>query len=293
MRIESVRAFGAVLLALAVAAAFEAAAQDDARRTMIMRKLEFAGRVLNDAGAISRIEAAPDARARKLLERGAVLYARARAELDAGRLDAADRDLSEALAALGQARRIARDTEAQRAHERARYAQLLSSTESLLESYRRHLLGRGALADASDFALAARLMQEARDRADADTGLIEALRTLEQAEQHLLRGIGHALGARTLAYAPRFATTREEFEFELSRYRALTELVPLAIEQLRPPEQARRRMQAGLERAESARRAALAQAELGLHRAALAAVREAIDGVQQALSAGGLVTPTR
>ena len=132
---------------------------------------------------------------------------------------------------------------------------------------------------------AARLAQQEGRYEDAN-------QTLAAAERRVLTGINRLLHAATLDYTERAATPAEELAIELSRHQSLTDLVPIALADLRPAPDA----VALIERYQDTSRALRTRAEQSAQRGdtgqALAHIRSAVLYVQRALAAAGVSTPT-
>ncbi|MBI5275356.1 MAG: hypothetical protein HY854_02765 [Burkholderiales bacterium] len=111
-----------------------------------------------------------------------------------------------------------------------------------------------------------------------------------QREDRLMQEAAQRLSGQTLVYDRRFASPRQEFDFELERYRSFERLVPLALERLKPGAEAMARVgrfvaqaRALLERGESA-----AASDVP---AAIRHVTEGTDALRSALQAAGLAVP--
>ena len=119
----------------------------------------------------------------------------------------------------------------------------------------------------------------------------EALELLDRAQQQVLAGLTRLLHASTLDYTMRPANPAEEFEIELARHRSLVDLLPLALDQLKPGRDA----SALMARYHAASQTLLAQAiqqyeSANLSRA-LVHLRDATSQLQRALAAAGVATP--
>ena len=237
-------------------------------RPELMQKAAFAKRLL---------EASPPAPA---TEGAAAMYARALEHLERGEEREAEARLNETIRSLQLARRPAEGG--------ARYAALLSSVQTMRETYLRYAAQsddpHGTLIAEVDQALSnARELQRAAPQ--------EAVRVLATAEQALTHALTQALGSRTVSYAPSFSGPQEEFGFEQARHRAYAALVPAALNELRPGPAARTLVQRHVDSGEALAARAARQAGEGDWRAALASVRDATAQMQRALGAAGLALP--
>lgn len=275
-------------LSAAALLAAGAAAQDAARRAL-EHKLDFVRQLVADSPAARRIAASGNADALQLLEDGRRHYARANEALRGGDPAAAERAADEAIWSLGRARQLVPDDLNRTIAARVRYQQLLSSAERMVPAYRTHLSHAGS-ADAPDLAAALELIEQAKSLAAAERHA-DANRALLQAERHLLVGLNRTIGDRTLVYRAHFETPAAEFDYELQRHRSLRDLVPVAIDELKPGAEARALIGRHVERSESLRAQAEALAGERRHDAALETVRAATAILQQALTAAGLAMP--
>jgi hypothetical protein len=248
-------------------------------------------RLLAESPAARRIESSGDVQARDFLATARSLHAKAVSLLESGDAAGADATLNDAMWFVGKARQLVPDAMHHTIEQRVRYAQLLASVQSLRLSYEGRFRGeiappaeRAALGEVS------RLVDGAKDKANAEQ-YADANLALMRAESVLLGSLTRLLGSETLEYTARFAGAADEFAYELARNRGLTELVPVAIEKLRPSPQARRLVDLQLENSSQMRDAALQQAARKEYAAALASVRLATRSVERALAATGLVLP--
>lgn len=280
------------LIALSAALFIAAAlAQDAAARRTVEQKLELVRQLVSDSPAARRIAASGNSAAQRHLEEGRRHFERAGEALRAGDIAAAGAAADEALWSFGRARQLVPDDMSRAIAERVRYQQLLQSAERMVPTYRGHLAHAGA-ADAPDLAAALALIEQAKTLAAAER-IGEANRALLQAERHLLVGLNRTIGDRTLVYRAHFETTAQEFDYELERHRSLHELVPVAIDQLKPGAEARAAIGQLVERSQSLRARAVALAGERRHEAALDTVREATALLQRALTTAGLAMPTQ
>lgn len=271
-----------------VAAVF---AQDATARRTVEQKLELVRQLVSDSPAARRIAASGNATAQRHLDEGRRHYEQAGDALRAGDIAAAGAAADEALWSFGRARQLVPDDANRAIAERVRYQQLLQSAERMVPTFRAHLAHAGST-DAPDLAAALELIEQAKTLAAAER-MTEANRALLQAERHLLVGLNRTIGDRTLVYRAHFETPALEFDYELQRHGSLHELVPIAIDELKPGEEARAAVRRLVERSLSLRERAVALARERRHEAALETVREATALLQSALTTAGLAMPTR
>lgn len=268
-----------------------ASAQDAAARRTVEQKLELVRQLMSDSPASRRIAASGNAAAQRHLDEGRRHFERAGEALRAGDIAAAGAAADEALGSFGRARQLVPDEANRAIAERVRYQQLLRSAERMVPTYRTHLEHAGAT-DAPDLAAAVDLIEQAKAHAAAER-IAEANRALLQAERHLLIGLNRAIGDRTIVYRAHFETPALEFDYELQRHRSLHDLVPVAIDELKPDTEARAAIRRFVERSQALRARAVALAGERRHEAALKTIREATALLHDALTAAGLAMPTQ
>lgn len=280
---------GAVLAALVLPVAPLLAADDDAAaRTALQQRLRLSAQLMADGGTVQRIVASGDARALAHLDEGKVHLALAQDLLAKGDLAGARRAADDALRHLGQARRLVPDAPARQAAARSRYEQLLASLERLVDSWRQ----RNGPSDAEDGDIdaAGGLMHTAR-MFGREQRYEEAVHTLGSAEGHVLSAMKRLLNARTLDYTARAVTPAEEYQLELARLRSLVELVPLALNDLKPGADATALVWRHVETSNALREQAQQRFAAGDTPQALNQLRNALLYAQRALATAGLTLP--
>lgn len=286
---EAVGRWAAALAAAGALVATPAAAtESDPARTQLEQRIKLAAALMADSATAQRIASSGNARARSHLDEGRVHQSLAVDLMAKGDLAGARAAVDEALKHLGLARRLAPDQSAQQAAARQRYAELESSLDRLLASWRQRM-GPGGAGD-NDLVAAIGLIGTARGLAQ-DNRHEEAVAKLVSAELHVLAGMNRTLIDRTLDYTARASTPAEEFELELARHRSLIELVPVAVADLKPKADARLLIERYTETSNALRQQAQQQMQAGDVQQALAQIRNAVLFVQRALTSAGLVIP--
>ncbi len=278
---------GARAAALLLALCAGTALADESRNQLEMR-IKLAARLFADGPATQRITASGNPQAVAHLDEARVHQSVAENAVQRGELNVARRAVDDALRLVSLARRLVPDTAAQQAVARQRYAQMLAAMDKLIEAWR----ARAPQGDALDGDIYAALGLTETARYFGDAGrYIEAVFTLETAERHVLAGINRALQGRDIDYTQRAATPQQEFELELQRHAALADLLPLAINELRPRGDAAALIDRYADTSRSLRAQAQKQALAGDAPGALAHLRNAMLYLQRALQAAGLSTP--
>ena len=280
------RHHAATLLLAAAATAGAAWAQDDALRVQVEQRVRLTARLIADSPTAQRILASGDREAIGHFTEGRVHQSLAEERLARGDLAGARRAVESALHHIAMARRMVPDARARQAAARQRYEELYPSVERLLQAW------RARAGTASDPEMMQADHQTAAARLAQQEGRFEdANQLLAAAERHVLAGMSDLLSARTLDYTVRPANPAEEFQLELARHRSLDDLVPLALNELKPGLDA----VALIARYRATSQTLLAQAMQQFESAnttrALAHLRDAILHLQRALSAAGVRTP--
>jgi hypothetical protein len=262
----------------------------------VEQKLQMVDRLLFNSPVAARVSSSQNEEARRHLLNARELSTHGRALAGTGQLRGADALLNEATWEIGRAQQLVPDQAARLVDERARFDQLSGSVAALLRTYQLGVSGQGVITLRPE-ATAERNVTRAmaavdQARAQADAGqLPEANRTLDQALSLLLKDALHRLDGQTLVYDRRFASTRDEFAYELARHRSLDGLVPLAVLEYRPSREAQVLIDRYVKQARDHRARAESQAGAADHANALLSLSEGTESLQRALQAAGLSVP--
>jgi hypothetical protein len=278
---------GATLGAVVALVLVPAGAQVDPRRAL-EQKIEFAGVLVQRSPLATRINSSSSDEARELLRQAIDHHRAAVAALTAGDLQAAERDANQAILSVGKARQLVPDDMRRAIEQRVRYQELRATTETLVAAYERHRQAAAQPIDA-EWSETLRMLDRAQTL-HASERLGEATGVLVDAQQRLLRQMSALLGNQTIDYTVRFESSRQEFDYELARYRSMEGLVPAALKEFNPRPEARASVDSHVER--SRRLVSTAQRQVADRpETAVATLREAVIEVQRALNAAGLVVP--
>jgi hypothetical protein len=256
------------------------------------QKATMLDRVLNQSPVAARIANSGNDTARKHFATARELLAHARDLGKDGVLRGADALLNEAIYEVSRAQQLVPDPGSQQAAERARYEQLENSVAALKRtalialpaSAPRRTESREQVVAHADV-----LVDQASSLARSNR-YIEANKQLEAALMLLLNDASARLAGHTIVYDVRFADRKEEFDFELERFRSFERLVPLALLEFRPSAEARVLVDRHVAQAAELRQRGEAQ----LSRDPLAAIKdvtEGTDALRRALQAAGLQVP--
>jgi len=264
-------------------------------RPALEQKAAMIEKLIFNSPVATRVGGSQNEEARRHFNNARELYTHARALTGTGQLRGADLLLNEAIWEIGRAQTLVPDQAARLVEERTRYDQLKGSVDALLRTYQLGLTGN-AVTMRPD-AVGERNVQGAmaasdQARAAADAGrVVDANRLLEQALTLLLKDALTRLDGQTLVYDRRFASSREEYAFELARHRSYESLVPLAILEYRPSREAQALIDRYVTQGRTLRERAEGLAAANEHAQAILALVEGTDGLQRALQASGLTVP--
>jgi hypothetical protein len=274
-------------LALTLATAHGPVCAEDSR-AQLEQRIRLASRLIDDASTAQRIAGSGHAQAQSYFDIGRLHHAMAEDAMQRGDLGAARRAVDEALRHVGLARRLVPDAPARQAASRRRAEQMQDNLERLTDGWPgRH--DRDGVMD-GDLHAALGLMATARYFAEAGRHE-EAVHTLRTAEHHVLAGMRQVLQSREIDYTQRAGTPEQEFQLELQRHQGLADLVPLAVNELKPRADAAALIERYGETSRTLRVQAQQQAQTGDTAGALAHIHNAILFVQRALQAAGVALP--
>jgi len=222
------------------AGAATAAAAATVSANEVKQKLAFADMYLGQSETANRIKGSGNDEAIGLYRQAQDQLAQAHARLDAGSPGDALPLVDEALRLMTSAAGLAPKVSQQEV-QRARYKELLDGVRTYEASYQRNFAimakqkGGAKLRRIDLDAIHAATV--AAQRLADDGNYDEANERLTEAQTTLTTALTELLHQQTMSYELVFDTPKEEYEYELSRYESYEELIPLAIEQKRPPEQ--------------------------------------------------------
>lgn len=176
--------------------------------------------------------------------------------------------------------------------ERARFLEMYEGVQGFEASYRRNYeqmvknKGRSNVR-AVDLKQIESVMSNARSLAD-DGKYNEAISMLGGAQNTLTTALTEMLAEQTIVHELVFATPRDEYEYELSRYLGYEALVPLAIQQRDPNEQTRNLIMPFIDRAREVKALSEPEAARGNYQEAILMLQGATSNIQRALQAMGV-----
>lgn len=254
----------------------------------VKQKLNFADMMIGASAAAKRVTASDNAEAKQLATQAKQELADARAAMNAGKSNDAMTSVDEALRLMHSATTLVPD-EAAAAEDKTRYTSLLEQVRGFEASYQRNLANgmkpkSGAELDKNKFS---RMMSDAESLAGKGQ-YGEAVKRLELANELLTASLTAMLDSQIVVYEKNFTIPKDEYEYELSRYKGYAELIPVALEQRRPMSQTVAMMDELTKRAEEIHDEALGLAKKSDYKMAIMALQAATERVQKALRLAGV-----
>ncbi len=255
----------------------------------VKQKLGFADMVIGGSSASAkRIAASGNVEAQGMVAEAKQHLSVARGALSAGDHAKAMGAVDEALRLMNTATRLVPD-ESSVVDEKVRYAELREQASSFEASYSANesrgmkpKAGQELNRDTYD-----RLLKDAESLA-ANGDYASANGKLDDANQLISAALSAMLHGQEMVYDKNFATPKEQYEYELSRYKSYEELVPVAIEERKPAPQTVKLMDELVVRSTEIQDEALALAAQGDYKMAIMALEAATARVQRALRLAGV-----
>lgn len=254
----------------------------------VKRKLNYAEMVINSSSSMKRVEASDIIQAKRLAAQAKELLSNAKSALAAGNNAMAMQAVNAALQQASAAIHLV-PSQPEQVDYKARYSQMSDQLRSFDNAYEKNL-ARGMKAKSGqelDKAKFDQLIKEADGLAGQEQ-FEEAVKRLDRAYEMLTAALGALLQSQTVVYDKNFATPKEEYEYELSRYNSYADLIPLAIDQRKPSEQIISQMNALAARAKEIRDEGVGLADKGDHKQAILALQAATERLQRALRLAGV-----
>lgn len=254
----------------------------------VKQKLSFAEMMMGDSSpSAKRVAASTNVEAKNLFVQAKQRLDDARAALSAGDQAGAMQAANEALRLISEAGRLVPAETAE--GSKTRYDKLVEQLQGFEKSYQKNLERglkpkSGKELDKSTFD---RMVKEAEGFA-AKEQYEDGVKRLEAANNMLTEALSALLESQTVVYDKDFATPKEEYEYESSRYDSYEELIPLAIEQRRPSKQTVTQMNELEARAKEIHDEGMALAAKGDHKQAIMALQAATERLQRALRLAGV-----
>ena len=259
--------------------------------TRVKQKIAFAEMFINQSQAAKRIAASGNPEANEMYQgaRGKFLdakdaFARGQFEQSLALVDESLRLMSEA------SRRVPSQTKAEA--EQARFKEMMEGTRTFADSYHRNFKRLSKQNSAKkivelDMSKINAEMNRAQQLAD-ENNYSEAIGVLTKTQTTLTNALTDMLDDETMSYELIFETPKEEYEYELARYESYEELIPIAIEQKRPPPGTVNLMNQFVEKAKGIRDQAEPTAAKGDYKTAILMLQGATHHIRRALQVVGV-----
>lgn len=274
--------YGLCALCLGVGAAH---AQE---REQVERRLQSVGTLIESSSAARQIETSGAAAAREKRDNARLIHREAAATLQGGDTAAAARLLDQAAREMMSGARLARPEQVAGAKAQRDFDARMESARALLAAQQRITQEKGSAAEASAATRRIEaLVAEAEQRAAAGR-LDEAKALVDRAYLMARVSIESLRRGDTLVRSLKFASPREEYDYEVDRndtHRMLIQLL-LAERKDSAPQ-----MQGFVERSAALRQQAEAAARRGDFAAAIKALEDATRELVRAIRAGGVYIP--
>ncbi len=260
----------------------------------VKQKIAFADMFINQSAAARRIAGSGDLDAAEMYRSAQTKFRQSRDALQQGNAVRAMALVNESLRLMSEAARRA-PAGARAEVQAARFKEMLDGTKTFASSYRRNYQRLTEQKGAKGAAKLVKVDMKAIDTTIAkarqlatDRQYSEAIILLSKAQETLTSALSKMLNAQTMSYELVFKTLKDEYKYELARYQSYEELVPVAIEQRRPPKQSIELMNGFVARAKEIEAQAVPVAESGDYKKAIQMIQGATSHIQRALRMVGV-----
>lgn len=277
--------------ASAPATASKKAPQAEVSVAMVNQKIMFVDMLLK-SGASKRVTSSSNDEAKAMQANAEKLAGSAKEKLKSGDNQVAYANAEEALSLLKQAARLV-PSEEEVAELKVRHSELKTSLanfeQSHEESYKRMVKSKGEAAAVDYDKTQVASLKTQSDELAKKGDYANANKSLEKAQHMVTEAIQQMLNAQTIVYDLNFETPQEEYEYELKRFVGYEELIPVAVEQKKPKEGAKKLMETYWKKGLQMRDAAVQKAEAGEWNVAIAMLQDATKEVRRALRMVGVM----
>ena len=254
------------------------------------QKLMFAEMFIASSPASKRIDASENSDAKQLLADARTLLAKAKIEQTAGKDADAIGTVDEALRNMTEASQLV-PSEAEQAEQHARYDELLHAAQTYEKSYARNYKmmqkkGKKDLPDLKTEQVSAEIAEA--EKLGAQRQYAAANKKLSALQRTITGALTHLLADQTMDYTLTFDTPKEEYEYELSRYKSFEELIPIAIEQKQPSKQSLSLMDSFVDKAKGVYELSGPKAKEGDYKTAIQMLQGATSNLERALRIVGV-----
>jgi len=261
----------------------------------LSQKQAFSRSLVEDASVSKRIQASQDEEAQRLMSLAGMSYNNGLAALASGDFSQAEKLFDASMSAIIKARRRVPDVAALAAKQRTEFQQLLERIAFMQQSFIAYSKRSNISSDLAINEMNERARQDVPKLTEqakihfSNGEMGDALRSAERAEQVIRLALGRVLGATIIEYPQKFATVTENYAFELDRNNTYLELIPVAINELKPTEDVKQTIESMVDQNRAALDLAREYEKLQDYAKALAQVRIASGYLKLALTNAGLV----
>ncbi len=257
----------------------------------VKQKIAFAEMFINQSQAAKRITASNHPEANEIYQGARGKFLDAKDAFAKGQLEQSLALVDESLRLMSEASRHVPSQTKEEA-ERARFKEMMEGTRTFADSYQRNFKRLSKQNTAKnivklDMDKINAEMAKARQLAD-DNNYSGAIGVLTKTQTALTNALTEMLDDETMSYELVFETPKEEYEYELARYESYEELIPIAIEQRRPPPGTVNLMNKFVEKAKGIRDQAIPTAAKGDYKTAILMLQGATHNIQRALQVAGV-----
>ena len=257
---------------------------------MVEQKAVFLSNLVNRSVAARTIESRGDASAKSKLEEARRLVAEARDDLAAGRTEAANDKLDEALGLVNKETRKLSQASVEARRTEDQYRKRLDAVKTFLAAYGRVSESKGAAA--SDIETDAFRKEIAKSEALAEDGKIqEAKAILDKIYATVTANIRTIHDGDTVVRSLDFKTAEEEYAYELNRSDSYVALLTLALDRKTPHPTIAKRIEKLRRHAIELRAEAERKAAGGAHPEAIDLLIESTNTLVKAIRMGGVFIP--
>ena len=260
----------------------------------VKQKLAFADMFITQSSAARRITASGNLDAIEMYHSAQGKLKQSRVALKRGDARQAMALVNESLRLMSEATRRAPQG-ARRETQAVRFKEMLKGTKTFAKSYRRNFERISAQKGGQEKTQLVNVnMKEVNaviakaQQLAADQHYPEAIILLSKSQKTLTDALSKMLNAQTMSYELVFKTPKDEYEHELARYQSYEELVPIAIEQRRPPQQSINLMNSFVDKAKKIKAQAGPVAAGGDYKKAILMLQGATSNVRRALRLVGV-----
>lgn len=251
----------------------------------VNQKIMFANMLLTSKNSKS-IEKSNISEAVDLYKKAEKSLATAKSQLKEGNNSKAYKSAENAIALLKKSSKLV-PNESQLALMKERNKELLGQIKDFEESHKENYerivkkQGKDAAVDYDKEKVAALKKNAAEFAKKGDYG--KSNKQLKEAEYMITAAIHKMLDKQTIVYDLNFESAEEEYEYELKRFEGYHELIPIAVEQKRPKEGAKKLMESFVAKGEKLRDRAVNKAKEGDFPTAIAMLQDATKDVRRGL----------